>query len=183
MCGATNVQIDSPGAPAMRQIVQLTDWLPPEFSAVSQYTILIAEEDASRRLLACGIDPDRVVLRRDMSPVEIDPDTQPLAGCRGSGMGLGGGNSTNPSRLRDRLGEMATRRLLDALGMARQAVISAQTQVKVAGPSVTPAKWSRERFDALAHLITGSPYYFHAQGTVGPPGEPNRSRGRSAPER
>jgi hypothetical protein len=54
---------------------------------------------------------------------------------------------------------MATRRLLDALGMARQAVISAQTQVKVAGPSITPAKWSRARFDALAHLITGSPYY------------------------
>jgi hypothetical protein len=34
--------------------------------------------DMARRLLACGIDPDRIVLRRDMSPVEIGPDTQPL---------------------------------------------------------------------------------------------------------
>jgi hypothetical protein len=32
----------------MRRIVQLTDWLPPEFSAVSQDTILIAEEEAER---------------------------------------------------------------------------------------------------------------------------------------
>lgn len=29
-----------------KRIVQLTDWLPPEFSAVSQYALLIAEEEA-----------------------------------------------------------------------------------------------------------------------------------------
>jgi len=35
-------------------------------------------EDQRRRLLDLGIDPGRIVLRRDPSPVEIPPDTQPL---------------------------------------------------------------------------------------------------------
>jgi hypothetical protein len=47
--------------------------------------------DMARRLLACGINLDRAALRRDMSPVEIDPDTQPHEGCR-AGKRLGGGN-------------------------------------------------------------------------------------------
>ncbi len=35
-------------------------------------------EDQRRRLLEIGIDPARIVLERDSSPVEIPPDTQPL---------------------------------------------------------------------------------------------------------
>lgn len=37
------------GAQQTRRIVLLTDWLPPEFSAVSQYAILIAQEEAEKR--------------------------------------------------------------------------------------------------------------------------------------
>src|SRR3954447_19512170 len=73
----------------------------------------------------------------------------------------------------DRLEGVAGRRLLDALGTARQAVISAQTQVKVAGPVYHGCQMVTSAIDALAHLITGSPRYFHAQGTLGEPGEPN----------
>jgi hypothetical protein len=36
-------------------------------------------EDQRRRLLAIGIPPERIVLRRDASPVEIPPGTEPLA--------------------------------------------------------------------------------------------------------
>jgi hypothetical protein len=36
-------------------------------------------EDQRRRLLAIGIAPDRIVLKRDPSPVEIPPGTAPLA--------------------------------------------------------------------------------------------------------
>jgi hypothetical protein len=82
----------------------------------------------------------------------------------------------------DRLEEMAARRLLDALGTCRQAVIGAMTQVKPAGPIYHGCQMVTSAIDALAHLITGSPYYFHAQGTLGAPGEPNWSRDRSAPE-
>ena len=71
----------------------------------------------------------------------------------------------------DRLEGMAARRLLDALGTARQAVISAQTQVKVAGPVYHGCQMVTSAIDALAHLITGSPRYFHAQGTLGEPGQ------------
>lgn len=35
-------------------------------------------EDQRRRLLEIGIDPGRIVLKRDPSPVEIPPDVQPL---------------------------------------------------------------------------------------------------------
>jgi len=35
-------------------------------------------EDQRRRLLAIGIEPDRIVLKRDPSPVEIPPGTPPL---------------------------------------------------------------------------------------------------------
>jgi hypothetical protein len=35
-------------------------------------------EDQRQRLLAIGIDPQRIVLKRDPSPVEIPPGTQPL---------------------------------------------------------------------------------------------------------
>jgi hypothetical protein len=82
----------------------------------------------------------------------------------------------------DRLEEMAARRLLDALGTSRQAVISAMTQVKVGGPAYHGCQMVTSAIDALAHLITGSPYYFHAQGTLSAPGEPNWGRDRSAPE-
>jgi hypothetical protein len=68
---------------------------------------------------------------------------------------------------------MAARPLRDALGTARQAVISGQTQVKVAGPVYHGCPTVTSAIDALAHLITGSPYYFHAQGTLGASGEPN----------
>ena len=61
------------------------------------------------------------------------------------------------------LGGMAARRLLDALGTARQAVISAQTQVKVAGPVYHGCQMVTAAIDALAQLITGSPRYFHAR--------------------
>ena len=67
----------------------------------------------------------------------------------------------------DRLEGVAARRLLDALGTARQAVISAQTQVKVAGPVYHGCQMVTSAIDALAHLITGSPRYFHGQGTLG----------------
>jgi hypothetical protein len=80
------------------------------------------------------------------------------------------------------LEEMAARRLLDALGSARQAVIGAMTQVKPAGPVYHGCQMVTTAIDALAHLITGSPYYFHAEGTLGTPGEPNWSRDRSAPK-
>jgi hypothetical protein len=36
-------------------------------------------EDQRRRLLAIGIDPARIALKRDPSPVEIPPGTEPLA--------------------------------------------------------------------------------------------------------
>jgi hypothetical protein len=41
----------------------------------------------------------------------------------------------------DRLEGLAAQRLLGALGTARQAVISAQTQVKVGGQSTMAARW------------------------------------------
>jgi hypothetical protein len=78
-----------------------------------------------------------------------------------------------------RLEGMPARRLLDALGTARQAVISAQTQVKVAGaslPWLSDGHFCHRR--SRAHLVTGSPRYFHAQGTLGEPGEPNWTRDR-----
>jgi hypothetical protein len=78
----------------------------------------------------------------------------------------------------DRLEEVGARRLLDALGSARQAVISAQTQVKVAGPVYHACQMVTSAIDALEHMITGSPYYFHDQGTRGMPGEPNWTHGR-----
>jgi hypothetical protein len=82
----------------------------------------------------------------------------------------------------DRLEEVAARRLLDVLGTSRQAVISATTQVKVGGPVYHGCQMATSAIDALAHLITGSPYYFHAQGTLSAPGEPNSDRDRSARE-
>jgi hypothetical protein len=54
------------------------------------------------------------------------------------------------------------------------------TQVKPAGPVYHGCQMSA--IDALAHLITGSPYYFHAQGTLGAPGEPSWSRDRQKAE-
>jgi hypothetical protein len=78
----------------------------------------------------------------------------------------------------DRLDATAAQRLLDALGSARQAVISAQTQVKVAGPAYHGCQMVTSAIDALARLITGSPYYFHDQGTLGMPGERSWTRDR-----
>src|SRR5205809_5029051 len=78
----------------------------------------------------------------------------------------------------DRLEGMSARTLLNALGTARQAVISAQTQVKVAGLVYHGCQMVTSAIDALAHLITGSPRYFHAQVTLGEPGEPNWTRDR-----
>ena len=80
----------------------------------------------------------------------------------------------------DHLAGLATSRLLEALGNCRQAVISAMTQVKPAGPVYHGCQMVTSAIDALAHLITGSPHYFHAQGTLAEPGEPNWSRDRSA---
>ena len=48
---------------------------------------------------------------------------------------------TSQRKKPDRLEAVAASRLLDALGSARQAVISAQTQVKVAGPVYHGARW------------------------------------------
>src|SRR3954447_15772246 len=60
----------------------------------------------------------------------------------------------------------------------RQVVLSAQTQAKVARPVYHGCQMVTSAIDALAHLITGSPRYFHAQGTLGEPGEPNWTRDR-----
>jgi hypothetical protein len=79
----------------------------------------------------------------------------------------------------DCLENIAARRLLDALGICRQALIGAQTQVKVAGQVYHACQMVTSAIDALAHLVTSAPYYFHAQGTLGAPGEPNWGRGRS----
>lgn len=49
----------------MYRIVQLTDWLPPQFSAVSQYTILIGEQEASK-----GASVTIVGLSNALRPVE-----------------------------------------------------------------------------------------------------------------
>jgi glycosyltransferase involved in cell wall biosynthesis len=70
--------MDGSGAPAMRRIVQLTDWLPPEFSAVSQYTILIAEEEAERggAVTVVGLTKSRPVLDTRM----IDPGALYIVG-------------------------------------------------------------------------------------------------------
>ena len=73
---------------------------------------------------------------------------------------------------------MAARRLLDALGTARQAVISAQTQVKVAGPVYHACQIVTAAIGALAKLVAGSSRYFHDQRTLGMPGEPNWLRDR-----
>lgn len=80
----------------------------------------------------------------------------------------------------DRLEGTAERRLIDALRTCRQAVISAQTQVKVAGPVYHGCQMVTSAIDALAHLITGSPRYFHDQGTLGMPGERNWLTDRAA---
>jgi hypothetical protein len=71
----------------------------------------------------------------------------------------------------DRLDGMAGRTLLEALGTCRQAVISAQ--VKVAGAVYHGCQMVTAAIDALAKLVTGSGSYFHDQGTLGMPGEPN----------
>jgi hypothetical protein len=76
----------------------------------------------------------------------------------------------------DRLEGVAQARLLDALGSCRQAVISAQTQVKVAGPVYHGCQMVTAAIDALAKLITGSSRYFHDQGTLGMPGERSWTR-------
>ena len=78
----------------------------------------------------------------------------------------------------DRLDGVAARRLLGALGTARQTVVSAQTQVKVAGPLYHGCQMVTAAIDALAKLVTGSSRYFHDQGTLGMPGEPNWLRDR-----
>jgi hypothetical protein len=78
----------------------------------------------------------------------------------------------------DRLEVLAAARLLDALGTARQAVISAQTQVKVAGPIYHGCQMVTAAIDALGKLVTGSGRYFHDEGTLGTPGEPNWVRDR-----
>jgi hypothetical protein len=70
----------------------------------------------------------------------------------------------------------------EALGTCRQAVISAQTQVKVAGPVYHGCQMVTSAIDALAQLITDSAYYFHAEATQGTPGEPNWSRDRHQAE-
>jgi hypothetical protein len=62
----------------------------------------------------------------------------------------------------DRLEGVAQTRLLDALGSCRQAVISAQTQVKVAGPVYHGCQMVTAAIDALAKLITGSSRYFRS---------------------
>ena len=49
----------------------------------------------------------------------------------------------------------------------------------MAGPVYHACQMLTSAIDALAHLITGSPYYFHAQGTLGEPGAPNWTRERS----
>ena len=52
-------------------------------------------EDQRRRLLEIGIPPERIVLRRDASPVEIPPGTEPLerpAGAAGRAVLLYSGN-------------------------------------------------------------------------------------------
>jgi hypothetical protein len=59
---------------------------------------------------------------------------------------------------------VAARRLLDALGTA--AVILAQTEVKVAGPVYHRCQMVTSAIDALAHLITASPRYFHCAGRL-----------------
>jgi hypothetical protein len=82
----------------------------------------------------------------------------------------------------ERLDGLAATRLLDALGSARQAVISAQTQVKVAGPVYHGCQMVTAAIDALAKLITGSGSYFHDQGTLGMPGEPSWSQDRQRSE-
>jgi hypothetical protein len=51
----------------------LTYWLRRR---VDQFEVLGL--DMKRRILECGVDPERVVLRRDGSPVEIRMDTMPL---------------------------------------------------------------------------------------------------------
>jgi hypothetical protein len=50
----------------------------------------------------------------------------------------------------DRLERLTQTRLLDALGSCRQAVISAQTQVKVAGPVYHGCQMVTSAIDALA---------------------------------
>ncbi|MEA2861903.1 MAG: hypothetical protein QOC72_3942 [Methylobacteriaceae bacterium] len=80
----------------------------------------------------------------------------------------------------DRLDELAAKRLLDSLGTCRQAVIDASTRVKVSGPIYHACHMVTSAIDALAHLISGSPYYFHAQGSIGTPGEPSWSRDKTS---
>ena len=82
----------------------------------------------------------------------------------------------------DRLEAVAASRLLDALGSVRQAVISAQTQVKVAGPVYHGCQIVTAAIDALAKLITGSSRYFHEEGTLGTPGKSNWVRDRQGSE-
>jgi hypothetical protein len=67
-------------------------------------------------------------------------------------------------------------------GASRQAVISAMTQGKPAGPVYHACQIVTSAIDALAQLLTGSPHYFHAQGSLGAPGEPVWSRDRSTSE-
>jgi len=90
----------------------------------------------------------------------VTQETSPaIAALAATGWRLGKASVIMPScrKTLDRLEGMAAKRLLDALGTARQAVISAQTQVKAAGPVYHGCQMVSSAIDALAHLITGSP--------------------------
>jgi hypothetical protein len=57
--------------------------------------IEVLGEDQSRRLMECGVEPSRIVLRRDPSPIEIAPDTMaavPPAGATNRRIILYSGN-------------------------------------------------------------------------------------------
>jgi hypothetical protein len=73
----------------------------------------------------------------------------------------------------DRLEGIAADQLIEALRTCRFTLRDLAADLRFETPAAHACRTVLAASDALAHLITGSPYYFHAQGTLGAPGEPN----------
>jgi hypothetical protein len=65
--------------------------------------------------------------------------------------------------------------LLAALGACRNALTSELATMKPMGPLYQFCSGVIAAIDALAHYMTGQPYYFHDKGSVGS-GRPNSER-------
>lgn len=61
-------------------------------------------------------------------------------------------------------------RLLDTMGVCRKALIEAESGLKPFGMMYHGCSMVVRAIDALAHLITGEPDFYHAMGSTPAPG-------------